>query len=86
MDVSPISEVVQRLEELAREHFDTTPGDVVNATRAGNLRLADVPDEFVNLIGRLPADHPIITDDDPDDRLGWCWDEKRDGPVAERPT
>lgn len=59
------------LQAIARLRWDTTPGDVINAFRAGTLEGADV-ESFVRMAEeKLPANHPELTDDDPDNYLGW---------------
>jgi hypothetical protein len=62
---------VSDAEELAQRHFNTTATDVVNALAARTLDRKDVPDDLLEAI----AAEGIVSDEDPDDRAGWHWDE-----------
>ncbi|HSH60240.1 MAG TPA: hypothetical protein VK988_11485 [Acidimicrobiales bacterium] len=65
----------EELQRQARQLFDTTLGDVVNAVRAGNLKDPSAFRLVQEAESLLPEDHPELNDDDPDDRLGWHWNE-----------
>lgn len=72
-------ELEARLTVLAEETFSTTPADVVNAVRSGSLT-RDEAAEFMDLAEQLPADHPILNDDDPDANRGWSWQDGEPAP------
>lgn len=77
------TEAYLRLSNIAREMWDTTPGDVINAVRSGNLN-DDFAKSFVrDAEATLPPDHPELNDSDPDDILGWRMIEGE--PVPEKP-
>lgn len=72
---------IDRLEKKARDIWDTTPGDVINAVRCGNLIDDDAQAFFQEAQATLPLEHPWLNDSDPDDSLGWHWQDGE--PVAE---
>jgi hypothetical protein len=76
------SDTEETLQADARRLFDTTLGDVVNAVRADTLSDWDAVKLVERAEAALPADHPEMCDDDPDDRLSWCMTD--DGPAPER--
>lgn len=75
------TEAYLRLARIAREKWDTTPGDVINAVREGNLSDGAAFEFVRDAEAMLPPDHPELNDDDPDERLGWCM--KNGEPVPE---
>lgn len=60
------------LQKFARLKWNTTPGDVINAVRAGTLEDKEARAFVRKAEEVLPPDHPELNDDDPDDVLGWC--------------
>lgn len=76
------TEAYLRLSKVARDKWDTTPGDVINAVRSGNLNDKEAVAFVEDALVMLPPDHPELNDDDPDDRLGWCMENGE--PVPEQ--
>lgn len=58
-------------QRAAAEHYNTTSIDVANALAAGNLDPDELP---AQLLAALDAEG-IEPDEDPDNSLGWHWDD-----------
>jgi hypothetical protein len=77
-----VNDLERKLEKQAKDLWDTTPGDVINAVKTGNLYDPFSEDFFLQAKEGLPEDHPWLNDDDPDERLGWHWQDNE--PIAEQ--